>query len=303
MKPLISSLAAFALLGACATPAAPATDAVTVPMDLSSGRPIVSAMINGQGPFNLIMDTGMPRGGLLSRAVVETLGIEPSGKKRIGSPLGGEPVEADVYTIDRLTLGEAESTNFSVSSILDDPLAGATGDGVIGPSLFDGGPVQFDFAASTLTFNAPLPEDVTWIPLGESAPLLDAVIQLRGIDMPAHIDTGAQHTMSFPESYAETLPLDGPVQVVGRGRTIDMEFEIRGAPLNDTATLGNATIPVSLITFGPLPVVNLGTNGLRGTVLTIDWPNSRFALTGTATPAAMQVRRVQAPPEDAAPTQ
>ena len=300
---MVSAALMLAGLSACMTPAPePVRPApVSVPMDLSSGRPVVEVEINGQGPFHMILDTGAGSG-MMSHDLAVALGLQPVGAEDINSPLGGTPVKADIYRLDMVSVGGATARDADMYVMVNDPLGGATGDGVIGPSLFDGGVVTLDFVSNTLVIGGDVPEGVTWIPFGDSAPLLDASLDIHGEAVPAHIDTGAPHVLSLPDAYADTMTFDGGVKVIGHARTIDREFDLRGADLNADVTVGDAVIPVGLVTFGPLPVANLGTGGLRGLVLTIDWPNGRYAITGHAQPVMPQPRRVvvRVAPEDEA---
>ncbi len=291
MKHLVLPVIAM-IAAACTT--TESADFVEVPMDVASGRPIVDVMINGHGPFQFIVDTGAPRGGMIDAATIDALKLDAVGQTEIGSPLGGAPVAADVYQIDTLSIGEAEAHDFTLAAIPGE-VTNRLQAGVIGPALFDDGLVTFDFQRNVLRIGGAPPDGATWISFGESAPILDGVVELKGVNMSAHIDTGAPHALALPDEYAETLPLDGPVNVIGRGRTIDKEFEIKRAQLTAVATIGDATIPVKSVLFGPFPVVNLGTSGLRGLVLTIDWPNERYAIVGEATPAEPKARQVRRP--------
>ena len=107
-------------------------------------------------------------------------------------------------------------------------------------------------------------------------------------EFPVHIDTGSPGILSVPRSLEASLPLTGPVQVIGRGRTVDTEFEIHGAPLDAVAELGEVSIPLQSVTFFNAPFGNLGMGGLHGLALEFDWETDRFALTGVAQPRAMR---------------
>ena len=93
-----------------------------------------------------------------------------------------------------------------------------------------------------------------------------------------------------------SFPLTGPVRVIARARTIDREFEIKGAPIDVTARVGDATIPLRQLQFFDLPFANIGTGALRGLYLEIDWGRERFALSGSASPVELQPRRVRVMP-------
>ena len=136
----------------------------------------------------------------------------------------------------------------------------------------------------------------TWQPFGESAPLLDVAVRIGDLSIDGHLDTGNPGVLSVPAEYENSLPLSGPVETVGRARTADAEFEIRGAPINVSAKVGDAEIPLRQILFSELPVANLGTAGCRGLVLHIDWENERFGLSGTGEPSARPRRVVRKEP-------
>jgi hypothetical protein len=162
------------------------------------------------------------------------------------------------------------------------------GRGVVGPTLFrEHGALTLDFERNTIALGEKLAGGVeTWLPFGASAPLLDAPVRIADLVIDGHLDTGSPGVLSIPSGFQERLPLAGPVRTLGRGRTVDAEFEIRGAPIDGSAWIGDAEIPLDQIVFSEIPVANLGTAGLRGLVLHVDWENERFALTGKADPGS-----------------
>lgn len=265
----------------------------TSPLKLETGRPVVAVMINGHGPYDFILDTGAPKGGMISSALVEELGLAITGQTEVSSPLGGTPAPANIVQIDSLSVGAAEARNLELWSLQSGPRGPGLGDGVIGPAVFSDHVVTLDFTTNTLHIGSAPSGDPKWISFGESAPLLDAEVEIGSVRAAAHIDTGAMHVVSFPDALADQLPLEGPLQVVGRARTVDREFEIKGAPLNRDVLVGEAAIPVRMATFAPLPVVNIGAAAMPGLILTIDFPNERFAISGASTPAEPRARRVR----------
>jgi hypothetical protein len=105
-----------------------------------------------------------------------------------------------------------------------------------------------------------------------------------------------QKTASLPKNYADQLPLEGPIEVVGRGRLVDRDFVIEGAPISATLALSDASIPVTSIRFVERDFRDIGMGGLHGLTLEIDWAEGRYALTGTAEQRESVQRRRQAPP-------
>jgi predicted aspartyl protease len=265
--------------------------AATAPFEVSTGRPMIQLTVNGKGPYPFVLDTGAPSL-ILRPALVEELGLEVVGTTEVNSPMGGTPVEVDQVRVESIGLGDASVAD--LEAIVLGHLGGAgLGMGIVGPAVFrEHGPLLLDFKSNTLTIGDDAkPADVeTWISFGESAPLLDIPVQIGELRIDGHIDTGSPGVLAVPNRFEDKLPLSGPVRTVGTAQTVDAEFEIRSAPIETIVRVADAQITVREISLAPLPVANLGTAGLRGLTLYIDWKQERFALTGKAEPVARQVR-------------
>lgn len=160
-----------------------------------------------------------------------------------------------------------------------------------------------DFESNILSLgdDAKAADIESWLPFGPSAPLLDVPVVIGELRIDGHLDTGSPGTLSVPSSYEARLPLSGPVRTVGMARTIDAEFEIRAAPIEVAVRLGDALIPITEIHFADLPVANVGTAGLRGLSLHVDWEHERLAITGTSRPATGPHHRPHAVPAGSGP--
>jgi len=265
--------------------------AATVSFGLDTGRPVVPLTVNGRGPYPFVFDTGSP-GLLVMQALVDELGLEITGTARVNSPVSGSAVEAKLARVASIDLGGASVENLEAIVLeLDGP---GLGMGVVGPALFrEQGPLTLDFESDTVTLGGEIGPVQTWLPFGPSAPLLDAQVRIGELSIDAHIDTGSPDVLAVPARFADELPLTGPVRPVGRGRTVDAEFEIRAAPSEGAARVGDAVIPLGEVRLAELPVANLGSGALRGLRLYVDWANERFALSGTAAPSAGPVAQRQ----------
>jgi hypothetical protein len=300
MKSLILSLAIGALLpmAACAsdTPNQPVAEPYTAALETTTGRPVVNVMINGQGPYPFIFDTGAGTF-VIGTELVEELNLEVVGTSRLSSP-GGEGFDVDLIGIDSLDLGGAIVQDITASQMDVGPREAIGAVGVIGPSMFEAfGRVAFDFNNYSVEVGGDFTttSDSAWIEFGESAPLLDGMLSTGDVSIPIHLDTGSPGIASLPRSFADELPLDGPIEVVGRGRLVDRDFVIEGAPMSATLSLGEASIPVSSVHFVERSFGNIGMGALHGLTLEIDWDADRYALAGTAEPREPVRRRRQAP--------
>lgn len=289
MRALLLLVGIFPALAATA-------QAATAPFETSTGRPVVHLSVNGGGPYPFVLDTGAP-GLIVRQALVDELGLEVLGTTEVTSPISGTPLAADRVRVDSVALAGVEVRDLE-ALVID--LGGAElGMGIVGPALFRGhGPLTLDFERNEVVLGVEAePEGVTtWMPFGPSAPLLDVPVRIGELTIDGHIDTGSPGVLAIPSDFAERLVFTGPVRTVGMARTVDAEFEIRAAAIATDARVGDARIPLTEIYIAELPVANLGTGGLRGLQLYVDWEGERFALTGVAEPVSPH----RAPPAVAA---
>ena len=266
----------------------------TAPIDLQSHRPVVELTINGEGPFPFVFDTGADQL-YIQKSLVDKLALKKTGTGRIGSPLG-EGFDADLVLIDQLSVGGAtlRSVEALVNTLPPQAMGGSTW-GVIGPFAFkEYGRVSFDFKNRRLEIGGSVTEgsETKWINFGKDAPLLDAELFIEGQNIPVHIDTGMPGIVTVPARYANHIPLKSEIRTLGMARTIDREFEIKGAKVDLNLSLGDAQIPLTSLTFfEDMPLGNLGMGALHNLILEIDWEGQRYRLSGIAEPKEMQRRR------------
>lgn len=287
------AIAAGFVAGTALTSAAQALqpEAEAISMDLSTGRPMVELMVNEEGPYPFVFDTGA---GVFTvhPQLVETLGLEISGQGQISSP-GGQAFPVDLVNLETVSLGHAQVGDIE-ARVVDMGLPVEVGGyGVLGPVQFRAfDRVAFDFENQRIevggSFNKP--DDVAWQAFGDDAPLLDIMLTVGDARIPAHIDTGNPGGLMLPRDIADQLPLDAPLQVVGQARMVDGTMDIYGAPISQSFQAGDASIPVSNVLFFERAMANIGSGALRGLQLEIDWAHERYALWGEAQPAQPQRR-------------
>jgi predicted aspartyl protease len=105
-------------------------------------------MINGQGPYRFLVDTGATQT-VLSEKVSATLGL-----KKIATNLmygvGGEgKLESSVYRADSLKIGDVTVRNVPVGT-LSNPLLALVMDGILGPSLLSDFVITIDYPSSQI---------------------------------------------------------------------------------------------------------------------------------------------------------
>jgi predicted aspartyl protease len=77
---------------------------VSVPMESSTGLPVVSARINDRGPYKFIIDTGAG-GSVFSENLAHELGFPSIAHAAMGSPGSTKPVAATVTRVEKIEIG------------------------------------------------------------------------------------------------------------------------------------------------------------------------------------------------------
>lgn len=159
------------------------------------GEIIVTARVNGQGPFDFILDTGGHN--ILSEQAARTLGLTAVGNGRSGGSGAGTILEQDVR-VQSLSIGGAELRDqhffvlpLSYATLERGPRAPLAG--ILGMELFERFVVQIDYRHSTVTLAPPGRLDTcrgTSVPIrfDDDMPLVDgSVDRTPGV---IAIDTG-----------------------------------------------------------------------------------------------------------------
>ena len=160
----------------------------------SIGRIWAPVLINGKGPFRLVLDTGASRSALLPR-VARALGvpIQPS-SMRVHGVTGSTDVST--VAIDQLEVGELliESTRLP---IVPDVFGGA--DGVLGNEALGDKRIFIDFRRDRIEISRSRSErpglGMSKIPLKSRGQLLSFKTNIGSVQTTAVIDTGAQRTI------------------------------------------------------------------------------------------------------------
>jgi Aspartyl protease len=158
---MLGALPAFGFAGGLAAPAfaehqppmaTPEGDAEGI--DLTStldawvdayGRPTAKVMLNGQGPFSFLVDTGSTTTVLAARHV-ETLGAPITGIAKVAGTTG--VAETPVARLALIETGAVTKKDMRVAILPDANLARV--DGILGADIFAGRKLVFDIQAKTV---------------------------------------------------------------------------------------------------------------------------------------------------------
>mgnify|MGYP005816080433 CR=1 FL=1 len=180
------------------------------------GRIVAPVMINGRGPFHLIVDTGA-NSTTFSESLAERLGIDADAKVMMNGVTGRALVP--VASVDRVESGALVFTNQQVPIVSTDVLADA--DGILGVAALSDRQLIVDFRRNrvSLVVSQKLPRHLLRIKVRRlPSGLLTTRAEVSGVRTVVIIDTGAERTLgnaallqALDESYRST----SSVSVVG----------------------------------------------------------------------------------------
>ncbi len=251
----------------------------TVPMEVRGGLPFVQVMVNGKGPFTFGIDSGTGGQALVSRALAEQLKLPVTGEMEIGDPSGRNPRKVPVLRVDSLRVGEVDFKAVEANEYPGTMAAGT--DGILGFPLFHEWLLTLNYRDHKLTLargtlSAPDGDEVLTFRMPDNVPVIDLVVEGKKIE--AHLDTRGRG-LTLPEGVAKELKFTGEPMVIGRGRTVLNEFEIRGGQLASDVRVGGYTFVKPFVALNPIfPIANFGASALQTFAITFDQKNLRVRL-------------------------
>ena len=243
----------------------------TVPMLDFGGRPVVELLVNGKGPFRLVVDTG---------AAVTVLDSSLAAELSLR--------DTDVQLQD-VRMGAVTLSGLNAFVV---PLAGllrgeGAPRGVLSASAFPGHLVTFDYPGRQLRVaRGTLPAaDGRVLFSYQGADLPSVPVRVAGREITVHLDTGAPYALALPTRYMKDLPLAGEPVQRGMARTHSGSKPIYAATLAGDIAIGDFTLPTRELRFTDVvpdphavPKGQVGGEALRDFVLTLDSSNQRLRL-------------------------
>ncbi|MEQ1809448.1 MAG: retropepsin-like aspartic protease [Terricaulis sp.] len=287
-RTLLTALAVSPLL---ATRTYAATFSTALTYD-DRGRPLADVLINGAGPFPLVIDTAAG-GTVLNAETIARLAIASTGTARVQGASGA--VDANLYSLDALEIAGLRRENLMAVQTPPDSVSAAAHAGVLGAGVFANARIEFDFGSNRLNIDTG----------ANRATLADAInvefrhrifalapIRIAGAEATAVIDTGARATVAnaclrASLGFSESDPRLREVEPIG------------GATAHSTPTVATEVAPIAFAgrDFGTLdlnfaelsvfaamqlsetPALILGMDVLRrAEALVLDYSSAQLAL-------------------------
>ena len=260
-----------------------AGEEAVVPMASQGGHPVVEVMLDGKGPFRMVLDTGSSRS-VLSDGLVEKLHLPVIGVTRVQSPLGPAPSAGKLARVARLDLGGLSVSEMTVVVADLSRVFRGKGDpvGLLSAALFSGYLVTLDTPRRRVVFRSgelPPANGASILPYDASQPLPTIRISVADVHVDAHVDTGSSRGLVLPAALAKKLPLTGPLLDAGKARTVGTSVPLREARLDGSVKIGRHVLKDPVIVFAQgAPAGNIGFEILRLFALTLDHKNQRLRI-------------------------
>jgi len=252
--------------------------AVEAPFEMHSGHLFVRVLLDGRGPFRMLLDSGGAN--VLTTRTVQSLA-------GAGKPVP-QSVDVRISSINGVELGGQRYVVADIDAFLErveglDDIAG-----IIGLEWFVRMPIRIDYAKGRLTFHDPAQfkgdRAGTRVPVAARGRLPQVRGSIDGVEGAFEIDTGSRASLTLLPAFAtknnlsgkmnakiEAITgagLNGPVRsLLGRGKmlklgTVDVPFPVVAIPLQAAGPMARADL-----------AGNVGFGILRQFAVTYDLPN------------------------------
>jgi hypothetical protein len=257
----------------------------TVPMESWGGRPVVSVVIDGKGPYRFVLDTGAS-GGVMTHTLARDLGLRSLREIEVMSPGSSAPRKGSVVIVGEMRIGSAIVQGAALTAMDLSAVFRAEGTpvGVLSAAGFPGHLLTFDYPRRAIRLRAgalPSPDGkrvFAYEALDGLPPLPTVPVTVGGVELLAHLDTGASQALLLPEALVSQVKLRGDLVDVESGATVDRTFRVRAGTLAGRMTIGDYQWEDPLVQFGGLPRANVGGKTLSEFEVTLDASNQRLRL-------------------------
>jgi predicted aspartyl protease len=282
-RPLLLLIALAVVAGGCGFAPGRAViprGGADVPLSLDDHQPAVDLLLNGRGPYRVLVDTGASPALAVSPQLAKELGLgRDPGAVRLRAA-NGQWVHAARTHLRSVRLGAAEFRQVP-AVVLD--VGGGDFAAVIGMGLFARSTVTFDFRERRLLLRvdnlSPDDPDAFEAPFVHGVPMVPVSPPLRNGHATVHVllDTGSNGGLVLPEALREQLATDPTFTGRAVADTLGGTREIELVRLRGTLDLGHYATTDPVVGLAP-GRGSIGTPVLRGLEVSIDQRSRRVRL-------------------------
>ena len=258
----------------------------TIPMLDFGGRPVISLMIGGHGPYRFILDTGAGVTVIADDLARELALGPPPGMKVMSANGGPAPV---IVIVPEASIAETKLEGITaVAAPLHAMFKEADAPrGVLSAASFPGYLLTLDYPNKRVSIRKGAlgqADSKTIFQYGQDDDLPTVPIRIAGHDWHVHLDSGSGYGLMLPTRFLKELPLSSEPVETGKARTPGGEFPISRATVAGDLELGSYKIHLDQVAFsdvrpGHAPGIgNIGYEVLHRFVVTLDSQNRRIKL-------------------------
>ena len=250
-----------------------------IPFDLRTMRPVLEVMINGEGPFKFVLDTGASQS-MISFDLAKKLKLPESGTSAVTAPNSGRVIQSPRFMIRELKVGDVKFFRLNAVSIMDgDWLRSISADGILSAQDFTGFLVTLDYRQRRLVLEPgrlPEADKLTVFDYLKRNLIPGLMLDVDGKETFFHLDTGSPLYIALPSSMLESADYLQPPRMIGQAETVTGTFLIYWGQLAGDIKFGKYTIErPGVQIMGQMPYGNLGYRFFRDYLVTFDYAGHR----------------------------
>jgi len=248
-----------------------AGDTVVLPLKKHNMHPVVFVDFGDGKQYEFIVDTGASVN-VIDSSIAESLGYEVIDETEIGAP-GGPQIRANIVMIPSARVGDVtiSDAEFVTMDVLG--FSGGRSHGVLGVGLFSDYLLTFDRGAAhiELSRDSLSANDPGVLPYDAANSQVEIDIDVAGMAVAAHIDTGSMGEFMLPGEMMETLSLLSKPSI-SQARLVGGNRDIKSAQLDGSIQFANFVFENPNVTFmTPSPGSgNIGSGILADYIVSID---------------------------------
>jgi predicted aspartyl protease len=245
-------------------------------MNLDLGRPEIELMVNGEGPFKFVVDTGASYS-VIDQGIAEKLGLEVIGKQGLYSPGAKEEIQGNRVQAARMESG---------GLLIEDPVLATMElvkftsgmiEGVLGRPHFRDLLLTFDYPGSKMVVAEGKLDasDEDFIDYEDQAGSIRFPVDVAGTPVTMVLDTGSPGGFSMPKAIEPQLAFRYEPRSGHTIRLVGGAYETWVAPLDGEIRFAAIDYPdpeVVLTTYSE-DFGNIGFKVLRELKVTVDQAN------------------------------
>ena len=256
-------------------------DLVVLPLTAKGGHPKVLVDLGEGRTLPFIVDTGASVN-VIDSAIAEKMAYEVVGETEIGVP-GGVQIPGKIIRIPKVHVGDAAILNAEFVVMDINGFSMGTMQGVLGLRLFEQYLLSFDLSGGTISVakGRLYADSAGAMPYKVVGDKISLEVDVAGITVPSHIDTGSMGEFMFPIEIMELLPLKTAPQTGAQAKLVGGARDITFAQLDgDINFAGMQFDNPNLAFMDPAPGAgNIGSGIFGDYVMTIDQKNHLISFT------------------------